>query len=89
MHYILERLLLVLVHYFFLVNYQPLIVIVMLLIHYIFSNFIASKRPRARGARWIPIPPQWFPPPPPAIPTYQSAALAYNVGGNAQYNSYG
>ena len=65
------------------------IVIVMLLIHYIFSNFIASKRPRARGARWIPIPPQWFPPPPPAIPAYQSAALAYNVGGNAQYNSYG
>ena len=25
MHYILERLLLVLVHYFFLVNYQPLV----------------------------------------------------------------
>ena len=54
-----------------------------------FSNFIASKRPRARGARWIPIPPTWFPPPPPAIPAYQSAALAYNVGGSAQYNSYG
>ena len=61
------------------------------LIHYIFSNFIAVKRPRKRiqGARWIPIPPAWFPPPPPAIPAYQSAALAYNVGGNTQYNSYG
>ena len=68
------------------------IVIVMPLIHqvihYIFSNFIvpiAPKRPRARGARWIPIPPSWFPPPPPAIPSYQPAALAYN----GQYNSYG
>ena len=79
------------------------IVIVMLLIHYIFSNFIAvidvvdapkapapaPKRSRFKGARWIPIPPSWFPPPPPAIPAYQPAALAYNVGGNAQYNSYG
>ena len=27
LHYVLERLLLVLVHYFFLVNYQPLIII--------------------------------------------------------------